>query len=298
MEYRSSEIKAGIFIFISLLLLVGFLVVIVGLDAWAEKDLYRARFKYVGGIEKGSVVRYSGIEIGRVVDIGLSGDGDPRAELTLEVKKGTPIKKDSYAFLTTIGIMGAFYVEITAGSPHAERIAPGELVPSRDITAFAQMSEATSEASLQAAQLLKSLNELLNDENRQTLANTLAAINQTAMITNENLEITFQKLEHLVEQVDQMTVSLNSILAANDTVISRSLVTLEGTLAEGRLLMQNVNDALKGMENTVAENQQAILDILANMAEVSKNLEQFTETIKERPWRLIRKDAPPERNLE
>jgi hypothetical protein len=36
---------------------------------------------------------------------------------------------------------------------------------------------------------------------------------------------------------------------------------------------------------------------MENFQYASQNKEEFTRTVKERPWLLIRKDAPPERKL-
>ena len=297
MEYRATEVKAGLFIIFSVLLLVAFLVVIVGVDAWVEKDVYKVRFKYVGGVEKGSVVRYAGIEIGRVVDIDLSGDGDPRAELTLEVEKGAPIKQDSYAFLTTIGIMGSFYVEITAGSPDAPLVPVGDLIPAKDVTSFAQMSQATSDASEQTAILLKNLNKLLNDENRATISSTLASINETANVTSRNIESTFSNLDGMVRKMEELIGSLNTMIAGNDTSLTNVMTSLQATLDESNLLVKKINDSMQHVDATFSQNGDSINKIVTNLDGLTRNLEEFSQTIKEHPWNLVRKSAPVEREI-
>ena len=297
MEYRSSEIKAGIFIIASLLLMVGFLVVIIGVDALEEKDEYRVRFKYVGGVEKGSLVRYSGIEVGRVVGIGLSGENDPRAELTLQLKKGTPIKNDSYAYLTTIGIMGAFYVEITAGSPNSPLIPVGELINGKDVTAFAQMSESTSNASEQIEDLVVKLNELLDEKNRKTITEILETTNNSMRTANTNLAFTFSNLNSLVTQMEDLTKSVNNMVKTNDSTVSNIVRSLEKTLDESRVMVENINKSLEDMDLAVSEKSQSINEIVLNLEGMTRNLEQFTQSIKDRPWSLVRKSSPPERQL-
>lgn len=297
MEYKATEVKAGLFIIFSMLLLVVFLVIIVGVDAWAEKDIYKVRFEYVGGVEKGSSVRFAGIEIGRVVDIGLSGNGDPRAELTLEVEKGTPINNDSYAFLTTIGIMGAFYVEITSGSPNAPLIPVGGQIPPRDVTAFAQMSQATSDASEQLAILLENLNSLLDDKNRATISSTLASINETANVTSRNIETTFTNLDGMVTKTEELIDSLNGIIAANDKSLTNVITSLQATLDESHLLVKNINESMQDVDATFTQNSDSINEIVSNLDGLTRNLEEFTQTIKERPWNLVRKSSPPEREI-
>ena len=54
--------------------------------------------------------------------------------------------------------------------------------------------------------------------------------------------------------------------------------------------MQNVNE-------TFSQNSDSINEIVTNLDGLTRNLEEFTQTIKERPWNLVRKSAPPERKI-
>ncbi len=297
MEYKSSEIKAGIFILLSVAIFIGFLVVIVGMNTWTEKNYFRTRFTYVGGIEKGSIVRYSGLEVGKVVGLKLPGGDDPRVELQLEVKKGTPIRQDSKAFITTIGIMGAYYVEVTAGSPEAPRIPSGGLIPSNDVPGFAQMSGTATTATEQLSELLARLNDVLNTDNRKNVTEMIAALSRMTSVTADNMGQMFTHLDDLSGQLEQMTATINTMLVQKDSSITASLAALENTLKQSEELVTKLNTAFDEMDYTVGQNRAAYNDIIENMSTISRNLQEFTQTIKEQPWSLVRKSAPPERKL-
>ncbi|NIA31867.1 MAG: MCE family protein [Actinobacteria bacterium] len=297
MEYKSSEIKAGIFILLSVALFIGFLAVIVGMNSWTEKETFRARFTYVGGIEKGSIVRYAGLEVGRVVGLKLPGGDDPRVELQLEVKKDTPIRQDSKAFITTIGIMGAYYLEVTAGSPDAPRIPSGGLIPSNDVPGFAQMSGPAASATEQLSELLARLNDVLNDDNRKNISDMIAAFNHMAEVTADSMGLVFTHLDKLSKELEQMTVTISTMLVQKDSSITGSLTALENTLKQSEELMSKLNSAFDEMDYTVVQNRDAYNEIVKNMSAISRNLQDFTQSIKEQPWSLVRKSAPPERKL-
>ena len=62
MEYRSNEIKAGILVVVAFVVFVAFLVAMAKVD-WEKKEKsYTARFSYVGGIERGSLVRFGTVQ--------------------------------------------------------------------------------------------------------------------------------------------------------------------------------------------------------------------------------------------
>ncbi len=70
-RYRASEIKAGIWIFLALIIFTTFIVAVTGSKFWKEMDYYRVRLNYVGGLEIGSPVRMGGVLVGKVTDLGF-----------------------------------------------------------------------------------------------------------------------------------------------------------------------------------------------------------------------------------
>lgn len=297
MEYRSSEIKAGIFILVSIIIFFGFLFIIVGMHAWTDKDIYRTRFSFVGGIEKGSVVRYAGLEVGQVKELAPPDENDSRVEVVLEVKKGTPIRQDSYAYLTTIGIMGSFYVEITTGSPNAPVLPPGSLIPSKDVTAFAQMSENMNEATEELNELLRRMNDLLNDDNRKNISSMISSLNQMTASNTENISKALDGLNNLTANLDKTIQSVNQLLAQNKETIDRSMDNLDEILDQSKVMITRLNSAMEELGTVVDQNSSSYEEIIDNLSSLTRNLEAFTEQIKERPWNLIRKSYPPERKL-
>ncbi len=77
MEYRSSEVKAGFFIFVSTLVLIVMIFVLGDIkDYFKPRKVLRIVFNFTGGMEVGAPVRYAGLDIGSVRDIVLLGDGE------------------------------------------------------------------------------------------------------------------------------------------------------------------------------------------------------------------------------
>ena len=100
MEYRSSEVKAGLFIFVSFIALVIWVFSLGNLKEYfrPKKELLII-FNFAGGLEVGAPVHYAGLEVGRVEDISLSSAqnklGMERVSVTVEIKPSINIKKNS-----------------------------------------------------------------------------------------------------------------------------------------------------------------------------------------------------------
>ena len=82
-----------------------------------------ATFAKIGGLEKGSDVRISGIKVGTVVDHGL----DPEtfeAVVALSIAADVKVPADTVAAITSEGLMGGKYVRLEPGN-EKEFLAPG-----------------------------------------------------------------------------------------------------------------------------------------------------------------------------
>jgi len=297
MDYKSSEIKAGIFIFISLVIFFAFLALIIGMNSFTEKEEYRIRLHYVGGIEKGSTVRYAGLQVGSVVDVRLTGDNFPGAEITLQVEKNTPIRQDSKAYMTTIGLMGSNYIEITSGSPEEPLLPAGALIVSNEVPGFAQISGVASDAASEATELLHRLNLVFDETNRNRLAEMITSMNTIARVSEENLQVTLKNLNNLIEQFNEMTVVAKNVITENDTSLTNSVRHLETLLNHSMDTLESVNGVLSQVDRSIFENQHQYNQIMDNLNSMTKNINDFSQTIKERPWTIVRKTVPPERKL-
>jgi len=297
MEYKSSELKAGIFIVISVIIFITFLVIIIGVNKWEEKDYYRTQFDYVGGVEKGSLVRYAGLEVGRVANLYLPEENSLGVEILLEVQKGTPIHSDSRAFITTIGLLGAFYIEITSGTFHAPLLKPGELIPSQNVTAFAQMTGSATKITDELSELLGRFNDILNDENRKNINKMITALTDMSESSTSNLDTVVKNLNAITLNLNQTVTAINNLLAMNDSSITESVKGLENLVTETNKIVGNLNKIVDSVDYHIVQNGDSYGEMIIHLNSLIRNLEIFSQSIKEQPWNLVRKSPLPERKL-
>ena len=163
MNYKANEIKAGIMIFISFIVFVIFLVAIFGIDFGKKTNEYQIYLKYVGGISKGSHVKYMGMNVGEVTEITLPNNNETRIGIKLEADTKTPIKTDSRAFLTSIGLMSDQHIEINPGSPEAALLPSGSVIETKEVLNFAHMSETLGDLNNRTQILLSQVSDLFSD---------------------------------------------------------------------------------------------------------------------------------------
>ncbi|MDZ7288804.1 MAG: MCE family protein [candidate division KSB1 bacterium] len=297
MEYRSHEIKAGLLVIGGFIVFVAFLIAMAGVK-WQEKEkIYTARFSYLGGIERGSLVRFGGFLVGTVTDVYIAPDDKTKIEIQLAINERAPVRIDSEAYITSITLMGDFYVEVTTGSPDAELLPSGSRLRSRDVPPFTQLSGPLMKASDQLETLLMRINDLLRDENRAHFSNMLANTDTLLDQSADNISGIIVNLNQLTTQLQSLSAKLDQMMANNAGTLEKTLAQLNATLARADTLLLALSRTSESVNGMVAHNQASLYEALQNLQDASQHFEQFSRSIKERPWNLVRKSNPPERKI-
>ncbi len=145
MEYKSSEIKAGIFIVLGAVTFGLFLFTLGNISYFKpEQKTLRMMFNSSMGLDVGTTVRYSGLEVGEIksIDFAVSSDnrGDGKVMVVSSIDSSIVIKKNSTAMIKTEGLMGGFYVDIRPGS--GEELLPDDgLIVGQDSFEFAKVGD-------------------------------------------------------------------------------------------------------------------------------------------------------------
>ncbi|MFP4518637.1 MAG: MlaD family protein [Oceanicaulis sp.] len=131
----------------------------------------------VRGLRNASEVRFNGIQVGEVTDLGLNPDNPGEVIARIRVDAATPVKVDSVAQLEPQGLTGLSYIQLSSGSADAARLESrlGDRAP-RIYARAAQIETLVEggETLLESAQLIAvRLGALLSDENLESATNTL-----------------------------------------------------------------------------------------------------------------------------
>ena len=88
-------------------------------------------------------------------------------------------------------------------------------------------------------------------------------------------------------QATEVLAHIDATIGDTQPEIRKAIVELRGTL-------KSLTDLTGQINQTLDVNSENIDQLLDNMLHVTENLKEFTETIKTRPYSLIRATNPPE----
>jgi phospholipid/cholesterol/gamma-HCH transport system substrate-binding protein len=180
-----NEIKAGIFVLVSLVL-VGALILIMGRERqiFAKQSKFYAFFKDVKGLSAGAPVRMGGIPVGRVDKVGFSDNPqDPQVRVTILVNEDylDRIRRDSMVLIDTQGLLGDRFVSLTSGID-LNRVPAGSQLPSQEISDLQQVMHRAQSAVDNTSQITKRINQALEGLSPETFRNIASASQSIAEV--------------------------------------------------------------------------------------------------------------------
>ncbi len=299
MDHSANEIKVGVVVIAGFIILLGFVGAIIGVNWGEDLKEYHTFLRSVPGIVEGSLVKFGGMDVGSITKVTFpeKQEGEAMIELTLKVDKRTPVKTNSRAYLSSLGIMANQHIEISSGTPTAPLLPSGSLLLGREVPTIMQMAEPFGEVAGDLKVLVARLSDLFNDQNRAHLSSVIENVDHLVAEGGGQFLDMSRNMEELTGNMAEVSQSLNELMAKNKGNFDETLIHLEKTTRETSLLISDLRESLVQFENVVAANGASVIEIMENFQFASQNLEEFTRTLKEKPWLLVRKAAPPERKL-
>jgi ABC-type transporter Mla subunit MlaD len=103
-----------------------------------------------------------------------------------------------------------------------------------------------------------------------------------------------EKLEPLLSDFRKTSEEANKAIDHIDSLIGENRADIRQAVAELRRTLTNMTDLTAHLNQTLDVNSENIDELLDNFRHVSENLKEFTNTIKSRPYTLIRSSNPRE----
>ena len=158
----SNETKTGLFVLICLAVLGGLLIRIGSFNFFKHGFMIKSHFHFTGGVKKNSPVRLSGVDVGEVKNIRVIYGEDTVVEVDLWLEDGTKVRKDSHAYVTTLGLMGEKYIEIKAGTPAADYAVEGDLIAGDDPVRLEELIQIGTKVANDVGQMAKDISKVAN----------------------------------------------------------------------------------------------------------------------------------------
>ena len=313
----SLNLKVGITVFISIMILV--ILLISATDSPFERrgDFVTVHFNFVNDLKVGAGVMLSGVQIGRVTSIRLLDDAS-KVEVDLRVDKALQrLRRGSRIEIGIIGFVGEAFVDIENG-PDTEPLIETKDFPLTGIdpASVADVIQSGTDMVVEVAGLIESSKALIDDNQHQVktlitdlsqmvrqisetvvhsqkqLEQTLSVLNQSANDAQHNIQITLDNLNTTIDQVSsallQVAENTTAITESVDDLIYQNQPAVTNTLNSFQSLAMDLKPLNQRIEETINKLQNEILglaimsreSIETELPKIDQAITEITETSK------------------
>lgn len=289
----SKEVKVGLFMAVSLMLLYFGFNFLKGIDFFSSTNRYYAVYTNVDKLMPSNQVFINGYAVGRVSKIQFQ-QSKNRVLVEMEIDSEI-ILGDSTVAILNGDILGTKYIQLNVGSI-ARPIQPKDTLRSivaKGIADFLAESAAPVADNLEST--LRKLNTILDNlaNNSSKLDVIFDEFQKTPKILNKTLNNTNNKVDALADNIKSVTVNVNDVLAelkptlTNMKTFSDSLKSLEiqSTLNKAKEALTKLDVAFSKFERT--DNTLGKLmnedSLYVNLNTMILNLDELAKHLNENP---------------
>ncbi len=318
----SNEAKVGAFVIFALIIFVATFISVANIELAGEKIPYKTYFDYAGGLESGHTVRFGGLKAGVVTDIRPWTEDPTRIEVMLEMRGDVPVNAKSVARIASLSALGNNYLEVTPGEMNAPRIEPGGSIDSMETVTLDDLTKRiadvtdTAEDVMRVVQrdfrmvaedahvLLTNLQELTGSKNQRNVEKMLENTNLLVEELRPKIDQVANDVSETLEKAQGMTDAFTKLAKNTDVTVTNfngmiqdAREPLKRDLEELGLTLREARELLDQIQALVAVNEENVNESIENFRVASRNVEELTDELRQRPWRLIRAKPKPDRQV-
>ncbi len=284
METKANHILIGAFILLASLAGFAFVFWIQNYGTGTSVNRYTIVFKGpVTGLAPASTVLFNGLKVGKIEEFRID-PSDPRiTRVQVTIKKGIPVRRNSYARIVSQGLSAYSSVMITPGTPDEQLLVMLEdgklpIINAAPGGSASSMFEAAPKVLDNANTVLRRIDELVAN-NEQLVRETLKNI---AGFTKE-LDRNKDKIASLMTNADKVMVSANetakkagATMARLDKLVEDNGQKISQAIDAIAATSKSAQKTVTRVDSLIADNEASIKDLIHSLAKTAKNAEKFS----------------------
>ncbi|MBI5633615.1 MAG: MCE family protein [Nitrospirae bacterium] len=288
------EIKAGLIIIVSMILLTALIILIGGSQFLDKFDTYYIKVKNAAGLEAGAQVKLGGVRVGRVVSVKEPQQAGDSVVVEIGIKQGKPIYKGTKASVTQVGFVGDIYLLLSVNDTVNERIKVGDVIPSEEVVDFGVIMSKVEGLSKSLDSLIHDVNKVFSPQNVKQVESLLGNTNKAIVSATANIDKMTADIRMTADKLSKVLDELEGLVSNNKGEFTQVLKKARETLDKAEVMIKGIEKTAMTVDRAV-DHQSQNLDLLLNtMTRTTDELQDLLHEIKSKPWSVIYKEGKGE----
>lgn len=299
MERNAKYLVVGAFV-------VAFVAIGVGFLLWYSKagdarNYARYEIDFTGsvsGLDQGSVVRYLGVDVGRVRRMSLDRNHPSQVKVLVDIDDIAPISGATRANLNMQGVTGLLFInlkQIPDGDPNAP-LKQGERYPMIQSVSsdFDVLLETLPELVGRASSVIENIDAVFSKQNLDAVSQTLENIRATTKSLPKTAESVAQVVEQLkgtMGEIDSAVVTFRGIADESRPEIKLALQRLSTAADNLSVATDRVNKFVAGAEVQVGHlSEHGLFELerlLRDTRTAANEFRDLSRSLKQQPSQLL-----------
>lgn len=256
MEREANYTAVGAFVLLIVAMAAFFVYWYAGSADARDYERYEIYFEgSVSGLNRGSTVRYLGVEVGRVVAIRIDKRASDRIQVIADIDSHTPISKDTLATLSLAGVTGQLYIDLLANSD-AKRMdpVPSEQYPVIDAVPsnFDRLLASLPDLVGRATEVTDRASRVLSDENIAAFSNTMKHLEKSAA----TLPATMQDASEVVADLKTTLADVRAAAAGARRLVDTAGPNVAAASERLRAISENLDRTSANLDKLMTEHRE------------------------------------------
>ena len=297
MKTLSKELRIGILVVMSIVVLVWGINYLKGSNLFDNNRTFYAIYGNIGGLQVGSGVNVNGYKVGVVKKIRLLTDKNYSLLVEISIEKDIDIPSNSVSKIVNTDIMGSKGISLILGDSNTNAQKGDTLYSDMDRSLKEEVNKQILPLKNKAEQLIGSIDSIvtvitsvLSKDARESLTKSLVSLDNTFTTMSQ----TMTKVNKIVDQNDERISSIIKNLEGNNdeiTNILKNFSELSDDIAKSNIktTLASLNEISKKISDSEGSLGMFIndKDLYLNLEKSSKELEALIKDIKLNPKRYV-----------
>lgn len=201
----------------------------------------------ISGISVGSAVRYKGILVGKVKDVGFKKGDMEKIEIKVNILSDVKLKKGACVMPESQGLAGSTFLEVIQGN--------GEILKDKDELCYqkgfmGKLFENIQSSGGDVKEIISGIKEMLDEQNSSNIREIIISLKEVA----KNLEKTRKNIDELSVSAKIAIDGINKGVERGDynirAIVSPAMLGLESTIGEINRFFSKANFLLDRLEKS------------------------------------------------